>query len=300
MVHVPVMLNEVLHMLSPFEDVELVVDGTLGAGGHSMAILENCPNAFLIGIDQDESILAIAKDRLSAFKDRVHFALGNFRDIRSILSDAGFDSAQVFLFDLGISSLQVDSPERGFSFNYNGPLDMRMDMGRVCSSLTAADIVNTWSPAELTMLFRRYGEDPFAFQVARAICRRREKDGPIMTCEELVEVIRSAIPAPAQRKMRGHPARRIFQALRIQVNDEMGALEELLDQLPQIIRRGGKVIFITYHSLEDRMVKRTMRSWAEAGLGKPVTSRPMVPSEEELEINRRSRSAKVRCFLFDR
>lgn len=296
-VHIPVMLDKILELLRPWEEVGLVVDGTLGAGGHSRAILERCQGASLIGIDQDQSILDIAREVLSPFGDRVRTVLGNFRDVGRILADLGSPRVSAFVFDLGISSWQVDTPERGFSFNYEGPLDMRMDMGRL-GSRNAADIVNGWSMAELAALFRRYGEDPFAYQVARAICRHREKEGPIETCEALVSVIRSAIPAPAQRKMRGHPARRIFQALRIEVNDELGALEELLDQLPSMGSEGCKVIFITYHSLEDRLVKGRMREWAGQDLGVPLTRKPLVPSEEEVELNRRARSAKVRCFVF--
>lgn len=298
MLHVPVMLQEVLEALRPWEEQVCVVDGTLGAAGHARAILENCPRCRLVGIDQDPSALDEARLNLAPYGDRVTLIPGNFRDLSTLLPRYDIKVCSAFLFDLGVSSMQIDREERGFSFHGEGPLDMRMDSGTLSRGVTAADIVNSWELGDLIGLFRRYGEDPFAVPIARAIVMHRERYGPLMTTESLVALIRRTLPAPAQRKAGTHPARRIFQALRIAVNDEMEALRETLESLPSFCGDPATVVFITYHSLEDRLVKQHMKTWAAEGKGLLVTKKPLVPREEEIRENKRSRSAKLRVFRF--
>ena len=199
-------------------------------------------------------------------------------------------------FDLGVSNLQLTEAERGFSFQEDGPLDMRMD----CSGeLTAEKILAEWDIPELTRIFRDYGEERFAWQLAKGIVRSRERGGELHTTQELVDLIRKILPEPVQRKMGGHPARKIFQALRIAVNDELNALSEALDGAAKILGPEGKVIAISYHSLEDRIVKLRFRKWSEEGLGEPRPRKALVPADEEIEANRKARSAKLRVFKAD-
>lgn len=299
--HVPVLLEEVLECLRPWENVRSVIDGTLGCGGHAEAILEKCSNAKLLGVDQDPAAIDFAVSRLAKFGERFFFNQANFRNLTSLVKDLEWGRSDALLLDLGLSNLQLTTPERGFSFQENGELDMRMDAGSgIFSEKNAREILNHSSLLELTRLFREYGEDPFAYQISRAIVQHRERQGPIQTTSELVEVIRKALPAPVQRKMGGHPARRVFQALRIAVNDEINALKEVLSDAPEILNEsGGKLIILSYHSLEDRIVKNYFKQWEQEKRGKMLYRHPLRPSVEEIEHNYRARSAKLRAFLFD-
>lgn len=294
--HIPVMLNEVLGAMKPWEKQTTVIDATLGLGGHTGAILKNCRGASVIGFDQDPDARAIAGENLKAFAGRFEIIADNFRNIDTLSFRQDF-AADTVLFDLGVSNLQLTEAERGFSFQEDGPLDMRMDRGvGIESELTAEDIINSWSIKELTEIFREYGEERFAYQIARGIVRAREHGQFVHTTFELVELIRAILPEPVQRKMGGHPARRVFQALRIAVNHELDALSEALDAAFKVTANGGKIIVISYHSLEDRMVKKRFRSWKEQNLGELNPRKALVPADREIEMNKKSRSAKLRVF----
>lgn len=295
--HLSVMLDEVLAAVESPDSVETVIDATLGLAGHSIEILKKCPRAFLYGFDQDAEARDIALERLSPFAPRFEIVADNFRNIGLLKEKEGFAGADVILFDLGVSNLQITEPERGFSFQYDGPLDMRMDAGDEESCHPKAEeILRTADIRELTEIFRDYGEERYAFQIAKGIVRHREHGGELHSTTELVELIRRILPAPVQRKMGGHPARKIFQALRIAVNDEINALSEALDGAAELLNPGGKAIVISYHSLEDRMVKHRFRKWKEDELGEPVPRKAILPTGEEIERNYKSRSAKLRIF----
>lgn len=292
MEHVPVLLDEILLFLSDRENsVERVLDCTLGLGGYTVAILKTFPRARVWGIDQDTEALAIATERVSDHGDRFHLVHGNFSAVDALVGDeAPFDA---ILFDLGVSNLQLTSGERGFSFQEDGPLDMRMDTS---SPLSAADLVNESSERDLADIFWMFGEERFARAIARAVVRFRERNGRIDRTSTLVQIIRSSLPAPVQRKMGGHPARRVFQALRIAVNDELEALTLGLRGAKPLCRDGGSILVVSYHSLEDRIVKHLFREWQEAELGTVRTRRPITPSDEETARNHKARSAKLRIF----
>lgn len=295
--HLSVMLNEVLAAIEEPDRVKTVVDATLGLAGHSHAILEKCENARLYGFDQDAEARKIAAERLSSYIGRFEIEAENFRNISVLSEKEGFEGADVILFDLGVSNLQLTEAERGFSFQNDGPLDMRMDFDASSSEQqTAEELLKEASIKELTEIFRNYGEERYAYQIAKGIVRDREHGGELHTTGELVELIRKILPAPVQRKMGGHPARKIFQALRIAVNDEMGALNEALDGALSILKPGGIIIVISYHSLEDRMVKQRFRKWKDEGIGELTPRKALQPTEEELESNHKSRSAKLRVF----
>jgi len=294
--HVPVMANEVLAALEPWDTVKTVVDATLGLGGHTGRILASCPNAKVIGFDQDPYARGIAAQNLAGYAGRFEIEADNFRHIEKLAERDGWSGADAVFFDLGVSNLQLTEADRGFSFQEDGPLDMRMD----CSGeLTAEKILAEWDIPELTRIFRDYGEERFAWQLAKGIVRSRERGGELHTTQELVDLIRKILPEPVQRKMGGHPARKIFQALRIAVNDELNALSEALDGAAKILGPEGKVIAISYHSLEDRIVKLRFRKWSEEGLGEPRPRKALVPADEEIEANRKARSAKLRVFKAD-
>lgn len=296
--HVSVMVSEVLDALRPWEEVRLVVDATLGLGGHAAHILQSCERANLIGFDQDPQARVIAEKNLSGFGKRVEIIADNFRNIDGLLEREGWEGASAVLFDLGVSNLQLTEAERGFSFNEDGPLDMRMDEGDVCNStLTAAEIINQWTVGELTRIFREYGEEPNAYRIAKGIVRHRETSGEVATTLELVRLIRDILPEPVQRKMGGHPARKIFQALRIAVNDEMSALEEALDGALSVLSEEGRIVVISYHSLEDRIVKHRFKKWQDEFKGHMEQRKALCPSVEEVERNYKSRSAKLRVFI---
>ncbi|OUO92249.1 16S rRNA (cytosine(1402)-N(4))-methyltransferase RsmH [Cloacibacillus sp. An23] len=294
--HTPVMLNEVLAAVAELERMDVFVDATLGLAGHSSRVLEEHAGAKLYGFDQDAEARAIAAERLAPFAGRWKIIADNFRRIGGLADEGDFEGADAVLFDLGVSNLQLTEAGRGFSFQNDGPLDMRMNSGDGSDGRTAADILESSDIASLTAIFRDYGEERYAFQIAKGIVRNRERGGVLRTTGELVELIRKILPAPVQRRMGGHPARRVFQALRIAVNDEMGALDEALDGALSILRPGGKIIVISYHSLEDRMVKHRFRKWKEEGEGEPNPRKAVLPAGEETEANHKSRSAKMRVF----
>jgi 16S rRNA (cytosine1402-N4)-methyltransferase len=291
------MLRETLEIMGgrlPDGSPAVFVDATLGAGGHASALLERFPESSLVGLDQDEMARSIAEERLSPYEKRARVRGWNFRDISLLGGEPGWSGADGVLFDLGVSNMQLATPERGFSFQEDGPLDMRMD--KSADIKTAAEILESGDARELAAVFREYGEERYAFQIARAIVWRRERGGRIETTSDLTNLIRATLPAPVQRKMGTHPARRVFQALRIAVNSELEALSEGLEGAIEITRSGGVIVVISYHSLEDRIVKRTFLGWAQGKRGRILTRRPMTPSGEETGENRSSRSAKLRAF----
>ena len=301
--HISVLLNECLDGLNIRPD-GIYVDGTLGGAGHSSQIASRLTTGRLIGIDRDPIALKAAGERLAQFGDRVTLVHSNFCRISQVLDELNIDAVDGVLLDLGVSSPQLDDGQRGFSYMVDAPLDMRMNNGDV---LTAETVVNTWSYEQLRRILFDYGEERYAPQIAAAICRKREEK-PIHTTLELVDVIRSAMPAAALREKQ-HPAKRSFQAVRIAVNDELGAVREVMDAAIPRLKPGGRLAIITFHSLEDRIVKNAM---AEAAKGctcppsfpvcicgnkpkvKLVNRKPITASEEELTANPRSRSAKLR------
>lgn len=301
--HKPVLLAEVIDLLQPSMR-KTIVDCTLGGAGHSLAIRElMSPDSWLVGIDQDDDALQAAGHRLQG-KGNVAFRKGNFGDLYQLLGD-WYTPIDGFLFDLGVSSWQLDNPERGFSYQHDAPLDMRMDQTK---GLSAYDIVNTWSQRDLTFIFRAYGEEKWSPRIADFIVRERMIK-PVEKTGELVDIIKAAVPAAARREG-GHPGRRIFQALRIAVNSELENLKRGVSAALDLCSPGGVVAVISYHSLEDRIVKQLFRDKAAGCLCPPevpvcqcnhipeariITRKPIVPGEEELEENPRSRSAKLRA-----
>ena len=301
--HISVLLNECLDGLNIKED-GIYVDGTLGGAGHSSEIAKRLTTGRLIGIDRDPIALKAAGERLKPYADRVTLVHSNFCEISNVLDDLGIDGVDGVLLDLGVSSPQLDDGERGFSYMVDAPLDMRMNNG---DPLTAHTIVNTWSYEELRRILFDYGEERYAPQIAANICRRREVS-PINTTLELVDVIRSAMPAAALREKQ-HPAKRSFQAIRIAVNDELGCVHKVMDAAIPRLNPGGRLAIITFHSLEDRIVKNGMADAAKGCTCPPnfpvcvcgkkpqvklITRKPVVAGDEELEQNPRSRSAKLR------
>ena len=285
------LLEEIISSLKGHECLRRVLDGTLGLGGYSEAVLASFPEARVWGVDQDEQALQMASERLRPFADRFAAIHGNFSDLEEIAGEgAPYDAV---LFDLGVSNLQISDGERGFSFQYDGPLDMRMDQGL---PVTAADIVNECPEKDLAEIFWKFGEERFSREIARGIVRFRQKEGKIRTTATLVAVIRDTLPAPVQRKMGGHPARRVFQALRIKVNDELEALSGGLRGAVSLSGPGGLILVVSYHSLEDRIVKHQYREWQTEGSGKILTKHPLLPGDAEVERNFKARSAKLRVF----
>ena len=301
--HKPVLLEECLAALD-IKPGGTYLDGTLGRAGHSLEILRRLTAGRLIGIDRDMTAIEAAKERLAAFGDRVTLVHGDFRDLGDILRDLGADKLDGMLFDLGVSSPQLDEPGRGFSYMHDAPLDMRMD---AAAALDAKQVVNQWSYEELRRILYEYGEERYAPQIARAIVRRRE-ERPVETTGELVEIIRSAMPAQALREKQ-HPAKRSFQAIRIAVNGELEALPPMLEAAAEALAPGGRLAVITFHSLEDRIVKQTLRTLATGCTCPPefpvcvcgkkpklklVTRKPVTAAPAELKENPRARSAKLR------
>ncbi|MBI2093202.1 MAG: 16S rRNA (cytosine(1402)-N(4))-methyltransferase RsmH [Candidatus Omnitrophica bacterium] len=285
------MVEEVLRYLN-LRPGSTVVDATSGTGGHSLAILPHLlPNGCLIAVDQDPKAQSIARQRLIEFQPSVHFASGSFRNLSQILSALHISKVDGLLLDLGMSSLQVDSPERGFSFLQEGPLDMRMDP---TAKMTASDLVNTQPEEQLLELFSQLGEERFANRIARHIVAARRAVS-ITTTTQLAQIIVQALPAAARRG-RLHPATRVFQALRMAVNDELGALSALLSQLPDLLAPKARAIVLTFHSLEDRPVKRAFAQGEDQGFWKILTKHVVKPSREEVLRNPRARSAKLRAI----
>ncbi|NPD33045.1 16S rRNA (cytosine(1402)-N(4))-methyltransferase RsmH [Eggerthellaceae bacterium zg-997] len=308
--HIPVLLAECLEHLS-IEPQHTFVDATLGGAGHSLEVAGKLgPQGTLIGIDQDEVALRAARERLEALPDdrrpRLELLRGNFGNLDDLLVSAEVPGIDAILFDLGVSSVQIDTPSRGFSFKEDGPLDMRMDPGK--QTLTAEEIVNTYNAADLTRIIRAYSDERWASRIAAFIVERRQQE-PLVTSAQLVDVVKSAIPASA-RRAGGHPAKRTFQALRIEVNSELTVLRQGLEAAVRWLNPQGRIVVISYHSLEDRIVKETFSSLAQRCTCPPdlpvcacgrqpildvITRKPVAPSADEVERNPRARSAKVRA-----
>lgn len=282
------------------------VDGTLGGAGHAFEVCKRLGNGRLIGIDQDGDAIAAALARLAPFQDKVTIVRDNYCNIVRVLQELGIEKVDGIYLDLGVSSWQLDERSRGFTYREDAPLDMRMDQRK---SRTAADIVNTYSEEDLTRIIRDYGEDRFARNIAKHIVRERERD-PIVTTVRLAEIIKGAIPAKV-RATGGHPAKRTFQAIRIELNGELTVLEESIDGMIDLLNPGGRLSIITFHSLEDRIVKYRFRLnehpctcppdfpvcvCGKKSKGRVVTRKPILPSEEEMRENSRSKSAKLRVF----
>ncbi|MDN5365256.1 MAG: rRNA (cytosine1402-N4)-methyltransferase [Thermacetogenium sp.] len=288
--HIPVMLETALDLLA-LKEGGTYVDCTLGGGGHAGEILRRIgPRGRLIGFDKDGKALERIKDVLAPYLDRVTLVKRDFRHLALVLQKLEVVQVDGILFDLGVSAYQLLDPERGFSYNYDAPLDMRMDEG---SQTTAKDLVNSLSERELADIIFRYGEEKWARRIARFIVERRES-APITTTQQLVEIIKDAIPAAARRKG-PHPARRTFQALRIAVNDELAGIEEGVRAGIPFLSAGGRIVVITFHSLEDRIVKNIFREYAGASILQIITKKPLVPSPAECRQNPRARSAKLRA-----
>ncbi len=297
--HIPVLYQQVLHYLAP-KSGGRYVDGTVGAGGHAYGILEvSSPQGRLLGLDRDPQALELAARYLAPFRDRVQLVHASYAWLQEVLRQVGWEQVDGILLDLGLSSMQLDSPQRGFSFQQDAPLDMRFDPA---TPITAAHLVNTLSEEELASIFYRYGEEPAARRVARAIVKAR----PLYTTGQLTRLIESLIP----RRGTIHPATRIFQALRIAVNGELEALEAVLPQAVQALRPGGRLVVIAFHSLEDRLVKEFFRRESQDCLCPPrqplctchhqatlrvVTPKVITPSPQEVAENPRARSARLRC-----
>ena len=301
--HYSVLLNETVENLN-IDPGGVYVDGTLGGAGHSSVIASKLTTGRLIGIDRDEAALAAAAERLKPWADRVTLVHGNFGDIKRLLEGIGVSMVDGMVFDLGVSSPQLDDGERGFSYMTDAPLDMRMDRSE---DFTAWNVVNEWSRDELRRILFEYGEERYAPQIAAAIERHREEK-PIDTTLELVDVIKSAMPGKALREKQ-HPAKRSFQAIRIAVNQELKAVEDMLDCCDELLNVGGRICVITFHSLEDRLVKRAFLDKAKGCTCPPdfpvcvcgnkpklriITRKPITAGEDELRENPRSRSAKLR------
>jgi len=296
MEHLPVLIDRVIEFLDLLENPRFIVDATLGLGGYTEAILSKYPEVSVLGIDQDTVAIDKARDRLKDLASRVTFHHGNFRDLERIFQEWGKE-ADCVIFDLGVSNMQLVDGDRGFSYMKEGPLDMRMDRKSPGDAdLTAAEVVNSYSAEEMTDIFRTLGEERYSRLIARGIVKYRQQNGDIRTTSELVNAIRTTLPQPVQRKMGKHPARRVFQALRIYVNQELEALEQGIDGSIKVCGDGGLIIAVSYHSLEDRIVKKTFRGWRDLKKGKILTKKPIEPSEDEIERNYKSRSAKMRVF----
>ncbi|WP_067931589.1 16S rRNA (cytosine(1402)-N(4))-methyltransferase RsmH [Alicyclobacillus kakegawensis] len=304
--HVTVLLQETVDLLRP-QPGGTFIDCTLGGGGHSRCLLaRTAPDGRLLALDQDRAALAHAQTWAAGVAPgRMTTVHSNFRHVAEVARRHGFDAVDGILFDLGVSSPQFDDPDRGFSYRHDAELDMRMDVD--AGGPTAADLVNQADAAELARIFFAYGEERFARRIAQAIVRTRQS-APIRSTGQLAEIVKEAIPAAARRSG-PHPARRVFQALRVAVNDELGALRDALEQSLGLLTSGGRVAVISFHSLEDRIVKRTFASWAEGCVCPPdfpvcrcgrtakarvLTRKPVQPGEREKEQNPRSRSAKLR------
>ena len=304
--HTSVLLEETVDGLNIKPD-GIYVDGTLGGGGHAYEVCTRLGNkGRFIGIDQDEAAIEAAGIRLRDFGERVTIVRSNYCDMKSQLQNLGIDKVDGIVLDLGVSSYQLDTAERGFSYRVDAPLDMRMDRRQ---EMTARDIVNDYSEMDLFRIIRDYGEDKFAKNIAKHIVMEREK-GTIETTGQLIEIIKRAIPMKFQ-KTAGHPAKRTFQAIRIELNRELEVLRDTLDDMIDLLNPGGRICIITFHSLEDRIVKGIFKKnedpcvcpshfpvcvCGNVSKGNVITRKPILPSEEELEVNSRSKSAKLRIF----
>ena len=303
--HTSVLLWETIENLDIKPD-GIYVDGTLGGGGHSFHICEKLgEKGRLIGIDQDADAICAATKRLEPFSDKVSIVRNNYCNMKTALSELGIDKVDGIVLDLGVSSFQLDTVERGFSYKYDTTLDMRMDTRQ---TLTAKEIVNEYSEMELFRIIRDYGEDQFAKNIAKHIVAERSK-APIETTYQLNEIIKAAIPAKFRQN--GHPSKKTFQAIRIECNRELDVLKDTMDDMVSLLKDGGRLCIITFHSLEDRIVKSAFKKYenpcecppgfpvcvcGKKQLGKVISRKPILPSEEEMEANSRSKSAKLRVF----
>lgn len=302
--HYSVMLRETIDYLNIKPD-GIYLDGTLGGGGHAWEVCSRLEQGHFYGIDQDDAAIAAAGERLAAFSDKTTLIRNNYCNARAALRELGVEQVDGIVLDLGVSSYQLDTQERGFSYRYDSPLDMRMDRRQ---SLTARDIVNNYSEAELFRIIRDYGEDNFAKNIAKHIVRAREQE-PVETTGQLNEIIKAAIPA--RMRQNGHPSKRTFQAIRIECNHELEVLRNALEDLMDMLAPGGRLCIITFHSLEDRIVKTAFKKaenpcvcppefpvcvCGKQPLGSVVTRKPVLPGREELQENSRSKSAKLRVF----
>lgn len=304
--HIPVLRDRCVALLAPalHSDKAIVLDATMGLGGHSHALLSQFPNLRVVGLDRDREAIALATERLSVFGDRVTIVHAVYDQIPNVLADLGISGVDGVLFDLGVSSLQLDEASRGFSYAQDAPLDMRMDASQ---GITAAEVVNTYTAADLARLIARYGEERFARRIAEAIVRERES-APLQSSARLAELVRDAIPA-ATRRTGGHPAKRTFQALRIEVNGELEVLERAIPVAIDALRVGGRIVVMSYHSLEDRIVKHafTEQSKSSTPAGLPVQLPSDTPrlklvirgaeeaSADEMAANPRSKSVRLRA-----
>lgn len=303
--HKSVLLDETIENLNIKPD-GIYVDGTLGGAGHSYEIAGKLVNGRLIGIDQDNAAIQAAGERLAEFKDKVTIVRSNYCEMKNVLKDLDIQKVDGILLDLGVSSYQLDTPERGFSYREDAPLDMRMDTR---NSKTAKDIVNSYSEMELYRIIRDYGEDKFAKNIAKHIVRMRNEK-TIETTFELIEAIKAAIPMKL-RINTGHPAKRTFQAIRIELNQELEVLKNTLQDMIELLNPNGRLCIITFHSLEDRIVKSSFKVnenpctcppgfpvcvCGNKSRGKVISRKPILPTEEELQYNKRSKSAKLRVF----
>ncbi|WP_367567450.1 16S rRNA (cytosine(1402)-N(4))-methyltransferase RsmH [Lacrimispora sp.] len=305
--HKSVLLYETIDSLNVKPD-GIYVDGTLGGGGHALEVCKRLgEHGRLIGIDQDADAIKAAAERLKDYKDKVTVVRSNYENIQTVLDDLGIKRVDGIYLDLGVSSYQLDMPERGFTYREDdAPLDMRMDQRK---EQTAADIINTYSEFDLYRIIRDYGEDKFAKNIAKHIVRNREA-GPIKTTGELTEIIKAAIPAKV-RAVGGHPSKRTFQAIRIELNQELEVLSRSIDGMIDLLNPGGRLSIITFHSLEDRIVKTRFKTnedpctcprdfpvcvCGKKSKGKVITRKPIVPNEEEIEGNKRAKSSKLRVF----
>ena len=304
--HKSVLLKECIENLNIRPD-GIYVDGTLGGAGHSLEIVKRLTaGGLLIGIDQDQAAIEAAGERLAEYEGRFRIVRSNYVHMAQVLADEGIREVDGILLDLGVSSYQLDTPKRGFSYMEDAPLDMRMDQRQ---EKTARDIVNGYTEQELYRVIRDYGEDKFAKNIAKHIARARQ-DRPVETTGELAAIIKEAIPARV-RAQGGHPAKRTFQAIRIELNQELSVLSEALGQMVGLLKPGGRLCIITFHSLEDRIVKTRFREWehpctcppdfpvcvcGKKSQGRAVSRKPILPGKEEWEENSRSKSAKLRVF----
>ncbi|MDF2952159.1 MAG: S-adenosyl-methyltransferase MraW [Anaerocolumna sp.] len=304
--HKSVLLNETIEKLK-IKPNGIYVDGTLGGGGHSYEICKRLgENGRLIGIDQDEDAIRAAGERLNEFKDKVTIVRNNYCNIKEVLIDLNIQKVDGILLDLGVSSYQLDTPERGFSYRENAPLDMRMDTR---NHITAKDIVNNYSEFDLYRIIRDYGEDKFAKNIAKHIIRMRSEK-PLETTDDLTEAIKAAIPMKV-RMNTGHPAKKTFQAIRIELNKELEVLNQSLDDMIDLLKEDGRLCIITFHSLEDRIVKSKFKNnenpctcppsfpvcvCGNKSKGTVITRKPIIPSEQEIEENTRAKSSKLRVF----
>ncbi len=302
--HYSVLLEETIENLNIKPD-GIYVDGTLGGGGHAFEVCKKLTNGHFYGIDQDDAAIAAAGERLAVYGDKVTIIRNNYCNAKVALLEQGIEKVDGIVLDLGVSSYQLDTKERGFSYRFDADLDMRMDRRQ---SLTAKDIVNGYSEMELFRIIRDYGEDNFAKNIAKHIVKARQGK-EIQTTGELNEIIKAAIPA--KMRQNGHPSKKTFQAIRIECNRELEVLKNALDDLIDLLNPGGRLCIITFHSLEDRIVKTAFKNKENPCIcppefpvcvcgkvpeGKVVTKKPILPSEEELEVNSRSKSAKLRVF----